>query len=70
MKRSKEALGRLPHGARFEVGYDAATATWFGTLAVPVPEAAPAVFTASASGVFKLLARLDRLYRDSLPPVR
>jgi hypothetical protein len=66
--RAKEALGRLPHGARFEVGYDAATATWSGTLTVPVPEKAPAVFAASASGVFKLLARLNRLYRDSLSP--
>jgi hypothetical protein len=67
--RAKVALGRLPHGARFEVGYDAASETWSGTLTVAVPETAPAIFTASASGVFKLLARLDRLYRDSLPPV-
>jgi hypothetical protein len=67
--RVKVALGRLPHGARFAVGYDAASETWSGQLTVPVPEAAPAIFTASASGVFKLLARLDQLYRDSLPPV-
>jgi hypothetical protein len=66
--RAKVGLGRLPNGARFDVAYDAAAETWSGTLTIPVPEAAPAVFTGSAPGVFKLLSKLDRLYRDSLPP--
>ncbi len=62
------AAGRLPDGSRFDVAYDAAAERWAGTLAVPAAAAAePAVFSASASGVFQLLRALDRAYRDSLP---
>jgi hypothetical protein len=56
------AAVRLPDGSTFQVRYDASTETWSGTLAV-----GEATFTASASGVFKLLEKLDRLYRVTLP---
>lgn len=55
--------GRLPDGAKFEVTYDAARTQWTGTLTI-----GEKVFTGSAGGVFKLLNRLDRQYRESLPP--
>jgi hypothetical protein len=54
---------RLPDGAKFEVVYDAAQTRWTGTLTI-----ADKVFTDSAGGVFKLLNRLDRQYRQSVPP--
>jgi hypothetical protein len=64
-KQAKPLPGRLPDGARYEVTYDAASQTWSGTLTVPGRK----VFSASASGVFKLLSKLDGLYRASLPAV-
>ena len=54
---------RLPDGAKFEVVYDATRTQWTGTLTI-----GENVFTGSAGGVFKLLNRLDRQYRESLPP--
>ena len=57
------ATDRLPDGAKFEVVYDAARTQWSGTLTI-----GEKVFTGSAGGVFKLLNRLDRQYRESLPP--
>lgn len=54
---------RLPDGAKFEVVYDASRTQWSGTLTI-----GEKVFTGSAGGVFKLLNRLDRQYRESLPP--
>jgi hypothetical protein len=54
----------LPDGSRFDVAYDAVAQAWSGTLSVP----AAGTFTASASGVFKLLAQLDAQYRAGLPP--
>ena len=54
---------RLPNGAKFEVVYDATRTQWTGTLTI-----GEQVFTGSAGGVFKLLNRLDRQYRESLPP--
>lgn len=56
------ASGRLPHGARFVVDYDAGKECWSGTLTVDGQ-----VYTDSASGVFKLLQRLDRQFRESPP---
>jgi hypothetical protein len=53
---------RLPDGSRFDVVYHADREEWTGTLTI-----GPTVFTASASAVFKLLNRLDKLYRASLP---
>lgn len=54
---------RLPDGSKFEVVYDATQAKWTGTLTVE-----DRVFSDSAGGVFKLLTRLDRQYRQTLPP--
>lgn len=54
-----DTKGRLPDGSEFNVRYDAATMTWTGTLTI-APEQ---TFTASASGVFKRLAKLDDAYR-------
>jgi len=54
---------RLPDGAKFEVVYDTTRTQWSGTLTI-----GESVFTGSAGDVFKLLNRLDRQYRESLPP--
>ena len=54
--------GRLPDGANFNVRYNAQTMTWAGTLVVNGK-----TYTGSASGVFKLLERLDRCYRQDCP---
>ncbi len=62
-KPAGEAPERLPNGAKFEVVYDASQTRWAGTLTI-----GEKVFTDSAGGVFKLLNRLDRQYRQSLPP--
>jgi len=56
-------MARLPDGAKFEVVYVASRTQWTGTLTI-----GEKVFTGSAGGVFKLLNRLDRQYRQSLPP--
>jgi hypothetical protein len=53
---------RLPHGSAFNVSYDATKAEWHGSLVVPDK----GEFTATASGVFRLLQQLDRQYRQSL----
>ena len=58
--------GRLPDGSRFEVTYDASKEQWAGSLTVPTPGGEPATFAGSGSGLFPLLAELDRLYRASL----
>jgi hypothetical protein len=60
---------RLPHGARFDgLVWDADKGLWTGTLTVPAstPGGEPAVFTASAPAVFKLLRVLDEMYRAAL----
>jgi hypothetical protein len=54
---------RLPDRAKFEVVYDATRMQWTGTLTI-----GDQVFTGAAGGVFKLLNRLDRQYRESLSP--
>jgi len=54
--------GRLPHGSRFDVAWDEAKGQWSGMLFVP----GLAPLTATASGVFKLLQILDRMYRATL----
>ena len=53
---------RLPDGSRFDVAWDEAKGQWAGSLAVP----GLATIIAEASGVFKLLQNLDRLYRATL----
>ena len=62
-KPAGDGAGRLPDGAKFEVVYDAAQTQWTGTLTI-----GEKVFTGSAGGLFKLLNRLDRQYRQGLPP--
>jgi hypothetical protein len=57
---------RLPDGSRFEVVYDAAMSQWKGTLTVPSPGGAPITFSGARSALFKLLAKLDEQYRETL----
>lgn len=59
-KRTDEE-GRLPDGAEFRVTFAADPTMWTGTLTVDGK-----VFTASKSGVFGLLQKLDMFYRSSL----
>jgi hypothetical protein len=68
--RPTKAQERLPHGSRFDqLLWDAEKGLWSGTLMVPGPVGGePAVFTASASGVFRLLRTLDGMYRAMLAP--
>lgn len=54
---------RLPDGAKVEATYDAGRTQWRGTLTV-----GDKTFTGSASGLFKLLQRLDEQYWQTLPP--
>jgi hypothetical protein len=58
--------GRLPHGARFEVVYDAAKQQWTGSLTIPTPDGTAVAFSGSGSGLFPLLASLDTQYRATL----
>ena len=62
--KPKLTLGRLPHCARFELDYDAASQTWSGSLTIPTPDGKPTVLTDKASGVFGLLSKLDSQYRE------
>jgi hypothetical protein len=62
--KTKLQLGRLPHGACFEMNYDSASQTWSGTLTIPKPDGKPSVVTDKASGVFRLLSKLDSQYRE------
>jgi hypothetical protein len=63
-RKPKQLPQRLPDGARFNVVYDAAKQEWSGTLTIGSD-----VFSDSASGVFALLTRLDRLYRNQVQPI-
>jgi hypothetical protein len=70
-RRSGKAPGppsdRLPDGSQFEVRYDAGKVQWSGSLTVPTAEGgASLTFTGSASALFALLRRLDKLYRATL----
>ena len=53
---------RLPDGARFTAVYAAETTQWTGTLTID-----GVVFERRASGIKKLLDRLDDAYRESTP---
>ena len=66
----------MPDGAKFTVAYSAEKQEWSGTLDIPDAglfalfaeaassgEAASGVFRGSASGVFRLLTKLDAEYR-------
>jgi len=65
-KAAGPQTGRLPDGSRFEVSYDAAKQQWSGTLTVATPGGEPAIFSGSGSGLFPLLARLDKEYCATL----
>jgi hypothetical protein len=60
-KESDTSSKRLPHGAGFDVTYDAARKEWSGSLAVPGKEK----LTAVAAGVFRLLKQLEQQYWQS-----
>ena len=62
----KRQAGRLPDRSRFEVQFDAAAEAWSGTLTMP-GDGEALTFSATASGVFTLLSKLDQLYRATLP---
>jgi len=62
-KAPRPQLGRLPDGSQFEVRYDAAKGQWNGTLTIPTPGGEAAIFVGSGSGLFPLLASLDKQYR-------
>jgi hypothetical protein len=53
--------GRLPGGAKFEAVYDAEKREWTGSLSIPGFE----TFRTTVSGVFRLMRKLDWLYRDT-----
>jgi len=56
---------RLPDGASFQTVYDAERIQWSGTLTVRT-DAGILTFSQQASGVFRLLIRLDQDYRNWL----
>jgi hypothetical protein len=58
----RDRANRLPDGATFCATYDAQAERWAGTLTI-----GGQVFEAEASGVFRLMEALDRLYRASRP---
>ena len=57
--KKKYQPGRLPDSSSFNISYDANAETWRGTLIIGNEK-----FESSESGVFKLLQRLDLLYRS------
>jgi len=62
--RPKPRLGRLPHGANFNVAWNAESGAWSGSLTVPQGGIYNAsVTTGEDSAVFALLTKLDRAYR-------
>jgi hypothetical protein len=59
--------GRLPNGSEIKVRYNAEVMEWHGELVVPMPPTGePYTFAGNASGVFKLLSKLDGMYRKIL----
>lgn len=58
--------GRLPGGARFTARWDEAGQLWSGTLTIGATDRPDQVFNATHTGVFGLLAKLDRKYREWL----
>jgi len=60
-KNAKMQPRRLPHGASFNVRYDAAKKEWAGSLTVP----GKGQFTGTASAVFRLLRQLENQYWQS-----
>lgn len=68
--RRMEQNGRLPHGSSFSFWYNATEERWTGVLCISTPAKVPGElkesFADSASGVFKLLTKLDNQYRSWL----
>lgn len=60
--KAMEDRGRLPDTSEFHVSYDAAKHLWSGKLIINMPKGAE--FSGESSGVFKLLAMLDKQYRE------
>lgn len=63
-KESGPSAGRLPDGSAFAVSFDATAVRWSGTLTVP----GHPPFTADHHAVFKLLGRLDVMFRNATKP--
>ena len=57
---------RLPDGTRFEVKYNAELQEWHGELILVNAVNDIYTFTERSSGVFRLLMKLDTLYRKHL----
>lgn len=70
--RAMAAKGRLPDGSRVAATYHAATETWIGELVIVLDPGygigVPIVvkFAAGSAGQYKLMAKLDALYREWL----
>jgi len=63
-EKPRPRLARLPHGANFNVTWDAEAGKWSGTLTVPQGGIYNgSVTTGEDSAVFGLLMQLDRAYR-------
>lgn len=56
---------RLPHGACFQVNYDAEAVRWTGKLFIPGTAVA---FDHSGPGLYRMLSELDDLYLATLKP--
>jgi hypothetical protein len=65
-KKPLNVPGRLPDGSQFHVTFSAEAGTWSGHLVVPsMPDGKVGLFAESESGVFKLLTKLDQMYREA-----
>lgn len=62
-KQTKQ--GRLPHWSAFHAVYDENIGRWEGTLSMTLG-GEEVVFRADSSGVWKLMSKLDALYRKHL----
>jgi hypothetical protein len=60
-KKPLNVPGRLPDGSSFSVVYVEDVQTWSGQLMVP----GHPTFRGTESGVFRLLAKLDQMYREA-----
>jgi hypothetical protein len=58
-----EDRSRLPGGSTFAATYDAEAVAWTGQLTILSADGERQEFFATASAVFKLMAKLDGLYR-------
>jgi len=62
-----EEQGRLPHGSEFHhLLWNETSGRWTGRLVVPVADGKILMFDGESGGVFKLLRKLDTMYREWL----